>query len=225
MILGSSYGSQSRPSHELRVPSSFRKNPHQSAVGIRTVPPSARCIQHTVLVWCKRTRNDFRGGSAPDPEEAAVVHRRAQLHPDVASGWASDGAVPELLESMHAGLICISRHTGSWRLERRTHWECIRLGPPNPFPSNASTSTPSGAPGRALLMASGWSDSISAETGAQTELGRTTPDPVRLLRKSSPQPASHSLPAETTPGEERRPTDGLLLRRNHQQLAAFTQDK
>lgn len=46
-----------------------------------------------------------------------MVHRRAQLHPDVASGWALDGAVSELLKSMHTGLVRTPGHTRSGRLQ------------------------------------------------------------------------------------------------------------
>lgn len=48
-----------------------------------------------------------------------MVHRRAQLRPEVASGWALDSAGPELLKRMHAGLVHTPRHTRSGRVEEK----------------------------------------------------------------------------------------------------------
>ena len=151
MTLGSSYWSQSCPSHELTVPLSFRKTPHQSIVGIRTIPPPARCIHHTIPIRCKGTCNDFRGGSArltPKRLPWSIEHsctpksrlgglwtaQARSCWKECTRGWYT-----------HPG----THAPGAWR--RRARWQCIRLRPPNPFPSNASTSTPSTAPGRALL--------------------------------------------------------------------------
>lgn len=139
---------QSHLSHELTIPSSFRKNPHHSAVSIKTVPQHSKFIQHIFPIWCKWASNNFSGvGSAlkncePGPEEVYTVHYRAQLYPVVLSVG---------LLTAH-DYSCWKACTRGWYIHTYIHtrdvwsrmwpcFKCIKLGLLNSFPSNASRST------------------------------------------------------------------------------------
>ena len=116
-----------------------------------------------------------------------MVHR-AQLHPEVTSGWALDSTGQELLKRMHAGLVHTPGHTRSGRVEKAGALTVYQTQTSKSLSVQRQYQHSINSPWEGASQASGCSDSINAKSGARMERGRTTPDPVRLLTKRTPSP-------------------------------------